>query len=99
MLVSMSHYENFLYLIGSVFAPLFAILFVDYFLLHKTDINTNHSYNVSNMILWFIGFIAYRLLMPYDSIIGITLPVMLIIGVLCFNTNKRRVGNINESFN
>lgn len=99
MFVSMSQYENFLYLIGSVFAPLFAILFVDYFLLHKTDINTNHSHNVSNMILWFIGFIVYRLLMHYNFIIGITFPVMLIIGVLCFVINKRKVGNSDELLN
>ncbi len=99
MFVSMSQYENFLYLIGSVFAPLFAILFADYFLLHKTDINTNHSHNMSNMILWFIGFIAYRLLMHYNFIIGITFPVMLIIGVLCFVINKRKVGNSDELLN
>lgn len=84
MFVPMSQYENFLYLIGSVFAPLFAILFVDYFLLHKTDINTNNSYAMSNMVLWLIGFIVYRLLMHYNFIIGITFPVMLIIGALSF---------------
>jgi putative hydroxymethylpyrimidine transporter CytX len=109
MFVSMSQYENFLYLIGSVFAPLFAILFVDFFLFHRTDISTSRSHIISNMILWVIGFFAYRLLMPYDSIIGITLPVMLAIGALCFNINtigalcfnrnKRKVVNSNESSN
>lgn len=99
MFVPISQYENFLYFIGSVFAPLFAILFVDYFLLHKTDIDTSYSHNVRNMILWVIGFIVYRLLMPYNFIIGITLPVMVIIGAICFIINKRKVGNTNESFN
>lgn len=99
MFVPISQYENFLYFIGSVFAPLFAILFVDYFLLYKTDIDNSYSHNVRNMILWAIGFIVYRLLMPYNFIIGITLPVMLIIGVICFVINKRKVGNSNESFN
>ena len=99
MFIPISQYENFLYLIGSVFAPLFSILFVDYFLLHKIDTNPSHSHIVRNMILWVIGFIVYRLLISYNFIIGITLPVMLIIGVICFIINKRKVVNSNESFN
>lgn len=99
MFVPISQYENFLYLIGSVFAPLFAILFVDYFLLHKTDINPSNSHTVRNMIIWVIGVIVYRYLMPYNSIIGITLPVMGTVGVICFIINKRKVENTNESFN
>lgn len=99
MFVPISQYENFLYLIGSVFAPLFAILFVDYFLLHKKDIDPSRSHSIRNIILWVIGFIVYRLLMPYNSIIGITLPVMVAMGVICFIINKRKVGNTNESLN
>ena len=99
MFVPISQYENFLYLIGSVFAPLFAILFVDYFLLHKKDINPSYSHSIRNIILWVIGFIVYRLLMPYNSIIGITLPVMVAIGVICFIINKRKVGSTNELSN
>ncbi|WP_406241948.1 putative hydroxymethylpyrimidine transporter CytX [Tissierella carlieri] len=99
MFVPISQYENFLYLIGSVFAPLFAILFVDYFLLHKKDIDPSHSHSIRNIILWVIGFIVYRLLMPYNSIIGITLPVMAAIGFICFIINKRKAGNTNELFN
>ncbi len=96
MFVPISQYENFLYLIGSIFAPLFAILFVDYFLFHKTDINPSHSHIVKNMILWVIGFIVYRLLMSYNFIIGITLPVMGMMSAVCFTINKRKVGNANE---
>lgn len=99
MFVPISQYENFLYLIGSVFAPLFAILFVDYFLLHKKDIDTSHSHSIRNIILWVIGFIAYRFLMPYNSIIGITLPVMVAMGFICFIINKRKVGSTNELSN
>ncbi len=51
------------------------------------------------MILWFIGFMAYRLLMHYNSITGITFPVMMIIGAICFIINKRKVGKSNESLN
>lgn len=96
MFVPISQYENFLYLIGSVFAPLFAILFVDYYLLNRTEVNPSHSQSVKNIILWVVGFIAYRLFMPYNSIVGITLPIMAAIGILCFITNERKVGNSNE---
>jgi len=96
MFVPMSQYENFLYLIGSVFAPLFSILFTDYFLFHKTKTDPSSAHSFRNMILWVMGFIVYRLLMPYNSMVGITLPVMVTISILCFIINKRKVGNSNE---
>jgi putative hydroxymethylpyrimidine transporter CytX len=83
--VPMSQYENFLYLIGSVFAPLFAILLVDVYLLGRRDID--YAVNFRNLTLWLIGFIVYRVLMGYELIIGITFPVMLGIGCLCFVVN------------
>lgn len=96
MFVPISQYENFLYLIGSVFAPLFSILFTDYFLFHKTKTDPSSAHSFRNMILWVMGFIVYRLLMPYNSMVGITLPVMVTISSLCFIINKRKVGNSNE---
>lgn len=77
ILIPLSRYEDFLYLISSVFAPLFAVSFTDYFLLHQREIRPQNSLNIKNLILWLIGFIAYRMLMPYNTIVGITLPVML----------------------
>ena len=82
MFVSMSQYENFLYLIGSAFAPLFAILFVDYYLLGKREVKEGELLNMQNSLLWITGFIAYRLLMPYTTVVGITVPVMVGIGLL-----------------
>ena len=77
ILIPLSRYEDFLYLISSVFAPLFAISLADYFLLHQREIRPQNSLNIKNLTLWLIGFIAYRLLMPYNTVVGITLPVML----------------------
>lgn len=37
----------------------------------------------SNGLLWIIGFVLYIKLISLDTIIGSTLPVMLIIGLLC----------------
>lgn len=86
--LSMSQYENFLYLIGSAFAPIFAILFTDYYILKKRSVNPSNLLDVKNVILWIIGFICYRLLMPYATFIGITVPVIVGVAIICVLVNK-----------
>lgn len=81
-----TQYENFLYLIGSVFAPMIAILITDFFVLKKDS--TRKTCDVINMIIWFIGFILYRIFMTIDTPVGNTLPVMIIISVLCIVVYK-----------
>lgn len=71
--------SDFLYLIGSVFAPMTAILITDYFVLKKD--HTEESINWLNMILWLAGFILYRAIMTVDTPVGITVPVIVIIMV------------------
>jgi putative hydroxymethylpyrimidine transporter CytX len=83
--VPISQYENFLYLIGSVFSPLFAVLLIDVYLFGRRDIN--YAINCKNLLLWLAGFIMYRTLMGYDFILGVTFPVMFIIGGFCFAVN------------
>ena len=83
--VPITQYENFLYLIGSVFSPLFAILFVDYYIFKKEDISD--TYNIKNSILWVIGFILYRLVLSIEFVLGITLPVMVVIALLTYIVN------------
>lgn len=61
---------NFLYFIGSVFAPMIAILIADYYILKKEFYSG--SFNVLNIILWGIGFINYRFILGYETILGIT---------------------------
>jgi len=73
-------YENFLYLIGSVFAPMIAILITDFFILKKD--HAQEIANTTNLILWLVGFIIYRLFMSIDIAVGSTLPVMVIISIL-----------------
>ncbi len=83
--VPMSHYEQFLYFIGSVFAPLFAILLVDFFVFRRRDIG--QSLNMPNLLLWLAGFIAYRLLLSTSLVLGTTFPVMCIIALACLIMN------------
>lgn len=84
-------YENFLYLIGSVFAPMVAILLADYFLLHRRPGQINFDW--LNFLLWLIGFVLYRLFMQIDTPIGNTLPVMLILMALVFICRKVKPAN------
>ncbi|HWQ50649.1 MAG TPA: putative hydroxymethylpyrimidine transporter CytX [Terriglobales bacterium] len=74
--VPIERYEDFLYLISSVFAPLFGVSFADYFLLRKREMRAQDRPCYKNLLLWLAGFIAYRMLLPYNTAVGITLPVM-----------------------
>ena len=77
---------DFLYFIGSVFAPMIAIQIADFFILKQ---NTETSAcSIRNLIIWFAGFVLYRLLMRVNLIVGNTLPDMLITMALCVMVNK-----------
>ncbi|WP_243273965.1 hypothetical protein [Dorea longicatena] len=82
----MDNITDFLYLIGSVFAPMIAIQIADFFLL-KQDKSSRAAY-VPNMIIWVIGFVAYRILMNVDMPVGNTLPDMVITIILCLIAGK-----------
>lgn len=77
---------DFLYFIGSVFAPMIAIQIADFFIIKNCS--SNRAVNFSNLIIWLIGFIIYRLLMKADIIIGSTLPDMAITVLICITVNK-----------
>lgn len=81
----MDNITDFLYLIGSVFAPMIAIQIADFFFIKKDS--TTSAVNFANMIIWMLGFIAYRILMNIDIVIGNTLPCMLITMLLCITMN------------
>ena len=70
----MDNITDFLYLIGSIFAPMIAILLADYFIL-KSDFSEK-KLKISRVIIWLIGFVIYRLLMQTDLITGCTIPDM-----------------------
>lgn len=77
---------DFLYFIGSVFAPMIAIQIADFFILRQ-DVS-GRGVSVKNLIIWLLGFVAYRLLMGVDIIVGNTLPDMIITIALCLLAAK-----------
>ena len=80
ILFPMDDITDFLYLIGSVFAPMIAVQIADYFLL-KADVS-HRDWSVSRLAIWFVGFLLYRGLMGIDLPLGCTLPDMAITVVL-----------------
>lgn len=83
IVVSIEQYENFLYAIGSVFAPMFAILLTDYFIIRKNRrLQENLMINWGACLVWVMGIILYYQFIKIDFIIGATVPVMLITGTI-----------------
>lgn len=61
-----TQYESFLFLIGSVFIPLYAMLLVDYFLVRRRawDVGERAPGRPWMLLPWLAGFVAYQLLNP-----------------------------------
>ena len=78
----MDNITNFLYLIGSVFAPMIAIQIADFFLLKRTD-SLGEAVDMTNAVIWVIGFVLYRILMRIDIPVGNTLPDMVVTILIC----------------
>jgi nucleobase:cation symporter-1, NCS1 family len=64
----MSQYQSFLYLIGSVFVPLFAVAAADFFLVSRQrwDVSATSRLRVVPVVAWACGFVAYQLVYPGD---------------------------------
>ena len=81
-------YENFLYAIGSVFGPLFAILLSDYFIFKKVQIEPTLALHVGSLIVWGVGVALYYWFMTLDLTLGSTLPTMLATSTVFIITKK-----------
>ena len=79
-LYPMDDITGFLYVIGSVFAPMIAVQIASCFLLHEDA--SGRDVHAANLAVWFVGFLCYRWLMTLDTPVGSTLPTMLITLVL-----------------
>ena len=88
---NMDDITSFLYLIGSVFAPMIAVQIADFFIL-KRD-RWDAAVDWRSLAIWAVGFVSYRLLMRADISVGSTLPAMALTIALCAErSEERRVG-------
>ena len=103
MLFPMENITEFLYFIGSVFAPMISVQIADNFILrHK---NEEARVDMTAGLAWIVGFIVYRILMKTDMVFGYTIPDMAITVVVTIVFRKlselsnihslRKVHNIN----
>ena len=79
-------FQDFLYLIGSVFAPMIAVQIADHFILRRDRFAV--AADARNLVIWLVGFLAYRLLMGVDTPVGYTLPAMVLTVLLCILAEK-----------
>jgi nucleobase:cation symporter-1, NCS1 family len=66
IVIDINSYADFLYLIGSVFVPLFAAAAVDFFLVCKMhwDVSDQARFRWPPVVAWLGGFVAYQLVYP-----------------------------------
>ncbi len=88
ILLPLTDITDFLYFIGSVFAPMIAIQIADFFILEQNK--EASAFSILNLFIWLIGFVIYRFLMRVDIVVGNTLPDMLITIAICVAVGKLR---------
>lgn len=88
ILIPIEQYENFLYAIGSVFAPLFAVLMTDYFVYKKKNIEEDLLVHWGSFVVWGVGVYLYYQFINMDFFLGATVPVMISTSILFIVTRK-----------
>jgi putative hydroxymethylpyrimidine transporter CytX len=98
----MEQYENFLFLIGAMFVPLFGVVLTDYFFIRHRRISTQNLYrpegeywyakgfNVIALICWAIGFFVYELIALMKYPIGGSMPSLFVAGACYYFITRRR---------
>jgi putative hydroxymethylpyrimidine transporter CytX len=91
----MEQYENFLFLIGAMFVPLFGVVLTDYFYIRNRQLDIDDLYrrggkywytkgfNAIALICWAVGFIVYELIALMKYPIGGSMTSLLVAG-LCY---------------
>ena len=98
----MEQYENFLFLIGAMFVPLFGVVLTDYFLIRNRQISVENLYrpqgaywyangfNGVALICWAVGFLVYELIALTKCPIGGSMPSLLAAGIFYYFITRWR---------
>jgi NCS1 family nucleobase:cation symporter-1 len=101
----MEQYENFLFLIGAMFVPLFGVVLTDYFLIRKRQISVENLYrpqgaywyangfNGVALICWAVGFFVYELIALTKYPIGGSMPSLLAAGIFYYFITRWKRGS------
>lgn len=70
----MEEYESFLYMIGSLFAPVFSVIIADYFVFRADRSET--AVNVLGIISAAVGTAVYYIIQSFDPVTGLSIPAI-----------------------
>lgn len=105
----MEQYENFLFLIGAMFVPLFGVVLTDYFLIRKRQLNIEDIYRTQGpywyskgfngvaLLCWAIGFLVYELITLLKYPLGGSMPSLLVAGLCYYVITRRQQKRITRS--
>jgi putative hydroxymethylpyrimidine transporter CytX len=82
----MDDITGFLYMIGSVFAPMIAVQITDFYILGRRS--ADKGFDITGFAVWLAGFVIYRLIMTINTPVGCTLPDMLLTVLLCLAARR-----------
>ncbi|WP_462381107.1 putative hydroxymethylpyrimidine transporter CytX [Pseudomonas sp. Marseille-QA0892] len=82
LLAPLAEYQNFLLLIGSVFAPLFGVVLVDHFVLRGRDASRapRVALRLASLAAWCVGVVVFHTLVVFAPEIGASLPALVVAG-------------------
>jgi purine-cytosine permease-like protein len=80
LIFPMDQYQNFLFILGALFGPLYAILLSDYIFLKKRARTTRFA--VVSFAVWVCGAALYYLLQTLTTPVGVTVPTVIVTAVL-----------------
>ena len=66
LFIDLQGYQSFLFLVGSLFVPLVAVMIVDWFVVSRGrwDLSERSPLRPAMLVSWFCGFVAYQLVNP-----------------------------------
>lgn len=77
LLAPLSLFQDFLFLIGSIFAPLFAVLFAHHYAISSArNLDAASAWSWRGLVAWAVGVAAYQALSRISPQLGATLPAM-----------------------
>ncbi|AXM96868.1 putative hydroxymethylpyrimidine transporter CytX [Pseudomonas plecoglossicida] len=83
LLAPLAQYENFLLLIGSVFAPLFGVVLMDHYVIRRRRAPSFvDGLHWQALLAWVVGVAAYHWIAAEAPALGATLPALVLAGGL-----------------
>lgn len=87
----MDQYQNFLSILGAVFAPLYAVLLADFFILRAEE-DRSLRFTLISFGAWVFGVGAYYLLQTLTTPVGVTVPTLILTALVNLGLKRLVLG-------